>query len=94
MSLQPSSQQGIRLHDIYSAWQQAAIDEEALLAQTGWSRQAIDTISLYENKNNHFAFATLDEIDDVFANHFYKESTYFPRYELGERCPIIAFRSR
>jgi hypothetical protein len=93
MSLQPSSQQGIRLHDIYDAWQQAAIDPQSLSVQTGWSRQAIDTISLYENKQNHFAFATLNEIYDVFRNHFIQESIYYPQYELGERCPIIAFRS-
>ena len=91
MSLQQSSQQGVCLHDIYHAWLQAEIDVELLLAKTGWSRQAVDTIGLYEGKQNHFAFATLAEVFDVFTNYFQKESVYFPRYELGERCPIVVF---
>jgi hypothetical protein len=94
MSLQSSSQEGIRLHDIYSAWQRAEIDQERLLAQTGWSREAVATIALYENKQNYFAFATLNEIHEIFADYFHKESIYFPQYELGERCPIITFRPR
>jgi hypothetical protein len=94
MSLQTSSQQGVCLHDIYSAWQQAAIDQEWLVAKTGWSRESIDTITLYQNKQNHFAFASLADIYDVFNKYFHNESIYFPSYELGERCPIIAFRPR
>ena len=86
-----SALQGVCLHDIYHAWLQADVDVELLLAKTGWSRQAVDTIGLYEGKQNHFAFATLAEVLDVFANYFHKESIYFPRYELGERCPIVVF---
>lgn len=94
MSLQPSSQEGVRLHDIYNAWQQAAIDQDSLMARTGWSRETIDTITLYQDKQNRFSFATLAEVLEVLENHFYKESIYIPQYELGERCPIITFRPR
>lgn len=94
MSLQQSSQQGIRLHDIYTAWQQAAIDTNWLAEHTGWTREVVDTINLYENKQNKFSFATLPEIIETLSHYFQQESIYFPQYELGERCPIITFRSR
>ncbi|MDH5387464.1 MAG: hypothetical protein OEY06_03325 [Gammaproteobacteria bacterium] len=94
MSLQKSSQQGICLNDIYNAWQQAEIDHEQLSSMTGWSHDAIETISLYANKENRFSFATLAEILEVFETDFVKESIYFPQYELGERCPIISFVPR
>lgn len=92
MSLQQSSQQGVKLHDIYSVWRAAAIDTSTLILQTGWSEEEIETIGLYQNKQNRFAFATLHEIIETFKHHFRQESIYFPQYELGERCPIITFR--
>lgn len=94
MSLQQSSRQGVCLHDIYRAWLDAAIDEASLMAQTGWSQEAIDTISLYKDKKNHFAFATLSEVHETLAEHFVQESIYFPQYELGDRCPIISLCPR
>lgn len=94
MSLQQSSRQGIRLHDIYRAWNEAEIDKKLILSSTGWPREAIETIDLYENKLNSFAFATLSEVYETLSDYFVRESVYFPEYELGERCPIIAFRPR
>jgi hypothetical protein len=94
MSLQPSSEQGVCLHTIFKTWQEANIDKKSLLAKTGWSKEAVETINLYENKNNYFSFATLPEVIELFNSQFHKESIYFPQYELGERCPIIVFRPR
>ncbi len=92
MALQSSSQQGVKLHDIYAAWQNSEITNNYLIDKRGWSENTINTINLYKHKQNHFYFATLPEILTILEKYFYVESIYYPNYELGERCPIIIGR--
>jgi hypothetical protein len=94
MSLQVSSELGVRLHDIFMAWEQTGIDTSWLMEKTGWSNLAIDTISLYKQRENRFHFATASEIERTLGSHFTQESIHYLEYELGDRCPIIAFRAR
>lgn len=94
MSLQSSSEEGVRLQDIYAAWAQAGISPSWLSGKTGWPLSAIDTIALYEGRENRFHFASIPEIEHSLGKHFHRESIDFPEYELGERCPIMAFRPR
>lgn len=94
MSLQESSQAGVGLNDIYETWAEARLDTEALAARNGWSPEEIRTIDLYRGKQNRFAFATGENLRAVFAECFTEVSRHVPGYELGERCPIMAFRPR
>lgn len=93
MSLQPSTEQGIRQGDIWQAWSDAAIDPENL-PQPGWSARAVSTIDLYRGKQSCFHFATIDEFRIILEEKFQQIEVQYPSYELGERCPILSARPR
>ena len=70
MALQSSPDDGVRLHDVYARWLRGRVDEQALMAQTGWAPETLGTINLYENKQNRFAFAPLSETVAILQEFF------------------------
>lgn len=89
MALQSDPRAGIQLHDIHAAWRRSGIDQQALIDLTGWSKEAVSTIDLYEKSKNSFTFAPLAEIVPLLQDYFSIRTIYTPTYELGERCPIL-----
>jgi len=91
MALQPDSESGVRLHDIWQACVRAEIDPTEL-PQPGWSARAIDTIRFYREKEGRLYFPTLDEFRHLLSEQFGDTEVHIPDYELGERCPILTAR--
>jgi hypothetical protein len=92
MALQERAESGIRMGDIFSAWKSAHIRLEALMAMTGWTQGAIETIHLYDGKDSRLTFPTVAEIDAVMGKYFEKLDERYLPYEIGERCPIVSYR--
>ena len=73
----------------------AMVPEPAALAQRlNWHLPEIRTIDDYRDIPARCTFPTLRETRAALANEFEEIACHFPRYELGERCPTLAFRPR
>lgn len=92
MALHGSSEQGIRLADIWDAWHDAGIDTAALAARLGWMPESIATIDVYRDVQTRYTFPTLDEVRAIAADCFAEQSCHVGDYELAERCPTLTFR--
>jgi hypothetical protein len=93
MALQEDSSSGIRQHDVWAAWTQASIDP-AGLPQPGWSKRAVSTIELYRDKQARLHFPTLPEFKSLLEEEYTGVQVRVPRYELGERCPVLSATTR
>jgi hypothetical protein len=93
MALQPSSEEGVRLNDIWKTWFNAGIDKSALMAKTGWREEAIKTIEFYRGQEPRWSFPTLAEVLAIVLESFEELAIHVAGYELAERCPTLVFRS-
>lgn len=92
MALQPSAECGMPVHDVYRYWTRCDVDRASLAAQTGWSRESIDTIELHRGPNTVHTFPTLAEFQAVLSKFFSEISVSTPSYFLGESCPTLVLR--
>jgi SAM-dependent methyltransferase len=93
MALQPDSRAGVRLHDIWQACEDAALDPSRL-PQPGWSPRAMSTIRFYRDKDARLYFPTLDEFREMLSEDFERIEVQSGHYELAERCPMLTARPR
>ena len=93
MALHGTLDEGVRLGDIWNAWQQAAPDPAKLAAHLGWPPAVVNTIHNYRDVDTRYSFPTLAEAGSV-AGDFEIVATHVPVYELGERCPTLIMRPR
>ncbi|MGH6945894.1 MAG: class I SAM-dependent methyltransferase [Kiloniellales bacterium] len=89
-----TSNQGVRLAEVWSAWEKRNIDPEELAAKLGWSVDVIVTLENYRDQATRYYFPTLREILAVFSERFVEQTVHLPGYEIGERCPIVVFAPR
>jgi hypothetical protein len=94
MAMQDNATAGVRMGDVYAAWRSANIDPDALAAITGWSHATIETIRPWAEKPSRLSFPLAGEMDAAMADHFDKHAERTLAYELGERCPVVAYRPR
>lgn len=94
MALQEDAQQGVAVDEIYRAWKQIEKQWPSLPEEAGWPRSTVDTIKLYEGRNDRYAFPTIDEINGAFSPHLKPVSVAFPDYDFGECCPTLVYRRR
>jgi len=94
MALHGSLEAGVRLGDIWDAWHDAVPHPEDLARERGWPLPVVLTMDDFREADTRYTFPTLSEARAVMAAGFEEVSCHFPTYELGERCPILAFRPR
>ena len=94
MALHPSLLEGVRPATVWQTWQNQGPDAQALAAATGWPAAQIATIDSYREAQATYYFPTLGELQQTLATHFDLLDLHLPRYELGERCPLLALRPR
>lgn len=92
MALQPSLAEGVRLADVWRAWQRHGPAPDALATRSGWPRAQIDTIEAYREAQATYYFPTLSELWQTLASDFELLDHDLPHYELGERCPLMSLR--
>jgi len=93
-ALQDTVEKGVAVSDVLAAWKQARIDMDSLLAMTGWRRETVEMIYLYEGKSSRLSFPDMAEIEVVMGQHFTRDRLRCLDYEMGDRCPIATFRAR
>ena len=93
-ALQESAQTGVAVSDVLAAWKRARIDMGALLTMTGWRRETVEMIYLYDGKTSRLSFPDVAEIEAVMSEYFDHQETRYLDYELGDRCPILTYRVR
>ncbi|MFC1839981.1 class I SAM-dependent methyltransferase [Thermodesulfobacteriota bacterium] len=94
MALQENAQKGVRHHDIWQTWKDAPIETDELMKITGWRKEAISTIDLLEGFNTRLSFPTYTELKPVFSDIFSEIDMTVPKYEMGERFPILVFQKK
>ena len=94
MALHTSLDAGVRLADIWDAWHAAVPRPEEVAQSRGWPLPVVLTIDDFRGVSERYTFPTLSEARAAMAGGFEEVSCDFPGYELGERCPIMAFRPR
>ena len=79
--------------EIRAAFQTRWPDRAALAQATGWPREAIDTIDLYEGSSLVYSFPSRAEFRQMLPEG--SEAVEFlacGTYPLAERCPVLTFR--
>jgi SAM-dependent methyltransferase len=94
MSLQPSTERGIRLSEIWDAWRAICPDPAALAERLGWPLETITTIDAYRGAPAVYDFPTLEELRAVAGETLVEVACHTPTYELGERCPTLVWERR
>lgn len=92
MALHGSLDDGVRLADIWDAWHASVGDPAGLARRFGWPLAVVQTIDAYRGVETRYTFPTLAEARAAMADAFDEFACWFPHYELGERCPTMAFR--
>ena len=68
-------------------------DRDQLAANTGWTRDAIDTIDLYLDGKNTIAFCDREEYLSTIPEHAVDiQFVNMTDYDLAENCPIMSWR--
>jgi hypothetical protein len=94
MAMQPSTEKGVALHEVYRKWAKSNIDQQRLMSRTGWEKCAIETIEVYRDQEMIYTFPTLAELRAVLLEFFDEVSVSMPAYHLGERCPRLVLTPR
>jgi len=94
MAMQSSTEEGISVHDVYEKWADSDIDQECLMARTGWEKRAFQSIEMYRNQDAVLTFPTMTELRSVLHDFFDEAAVSTPGYLLGERCPSFVLRKR
>ncbi|MEJ0088316.1 MAG: hypothetical protein WDM80_00945 [Limisphaerales bacterium] len=92
MAIQETAEQGVRVDDIYRAWCDIEKTMPALPEQAGWPRATVNTIKLYEGRDNRYAFPTIKELADAISPYLEQVSVTIPTYHFGQCCPILVYR--
>ena len=91
MALHGPLEDGVRLGDVWDAWQQLVPDAGRVAADLDWPLEIINTIHNYREVDTRYTFPTLEEAR-ALATHFKILAVHIPAYELGERCPTLVMR--
>jgi hypothetical protein len=94
MAMHGSLDEGVRLADIWDTWHAAVPQPETLAKLLLWPLPEILTMDDFRGAQAAYTFPTLAEARAMMAPDFEEVGCHVPGYELGERCPTLAFRPR
>ncbi len=91
MAMQPSVEEGVRLHDVWEAVTrcQPASTWASWAGDCGWSPADVETIEAYRDVEARFHYPTRAELHDILSGIFRTVVWMVPSYPLGERCPHV-----
>jgi SAM-dependent methyltransferase len=85
---------GVRLADIWNAWNEVFPEPAVLADKLNWPLETIRTIDAYRGVQTRYTYPTLEELRHTLAVHFRETACVYPAYELGDRCPTLLFAPR
>ena len=95
MAMQERPGEGVRLGDVWERVAGLAGSFDELAESVGWPIEHLRAIDSYRGSDARYCFVTPSEVQDLFCKEvggFRLESTIFPSYELGDRCPLVVYR--
>lgn len=95
MAMQSNSTEGVRLGDVWGKVSTLAPSFEQLAQQVGWPVDHLRAIDSYRGSDSRYCFVTPNQVQDMFCKQvggFRLQSTAYPSYQLGERCPIVVYQ--
>ncbi len=93
MALHTDLAQGVRLGDIWNAWNEQVPEPDVLARTLNWPIETIGTIDAYRGLDTRYTYPTLSEFRHALSSHFSEAACLYPGYELGQRCPTFLFTS-
>lgn len=94
MALHRDPGDGVKLADIWDAWNAAVPDPVELARRQGWPLPSVQTIGAYRGVAARYTFPTLAQVRAAMAGAFEEIECVIPAYELGARCPTLIFGPR
>ena len=94
MALHGSLAVGVRLADIWSAWNDVFPDPAMLAKKLNWPISTIRTNDAYRELDTCYTFPTIEELRHAVSAHFSETACIYPPYEMGDRCPTLFFTLR
>jgi len=97
MSMHHRPEEGVELGKVYEALIEAVPDFEELALKIGWPVERASVIHNYKGLETRFHLLTLEQTIDLFCGDsggFKTRGVQTPSYELGERCPTVAWQRR
>jgi len=93
MAHQPSAEMGMSMDDIWRLWRRLEDRIDGLSALNGWTPEVVGTIDHFRDNPARVTFPTCDELTVTLRTAGLSlVDSHMPGYELGERCPIQAWR--
>ena len=85
-----SGDPNIAVTEILGAFNRLFPERDKLVAATGWAKEDIDTIDVYERSPDVYSFATLTQLRSLVPRSFARvEVVPVGTYPLAERCPFL-----
>ncbi|MBI3903174.1 MAG: class I SAM-dependent methyltransferase [Nitrosomonadales bacterium] len=79
---------------VYAAFERLLPDRARLAAASGWAAEDIATIDPYRDSPMHYSYPTLSQFRAMLPHKLKEIAVIHGRYELAERCPIVALECR
>jgi SAM-dependent methyltransferase len=94
MALHGDLAAGVRLGDVWDAWQARVPEPEQLMRSLGWPLEPLRQLPPYRGHEGRMWFPTLDEAREVFSRGFEQVECHVPAYAGGDRYPTVVFKPR
>jgi hypothetical protein len=94
MALQDEALHSVCLADIWDTFDARVPSLAQLAARTGFPEAEIATIKGYRGMQDRYSYSTVPEVVNVLEPSFELLETWYPSYELGDRCPHLTLRRR
>jgi SAM-dependent methyltransferase len=95
MALQERSESGVCLGTLWETLENSVPRLDQVAERSGWSTGALATLEPYRESRIRYHFLDVAEVRHLFTQDpggFAFQASHTPGYELGERCPLLAFR--
>jgi hypothetical protein len=94
MSLAETKGISVGVVDILERFNELFPDRDRVSAQTGWPREVIDTIDVYQQSSAALCFPNRVEFQEYFEQHFETRWLASGHYDLADRCPVVVAAPR
>ena len=94
MAVHGDSHTGVRLGDVWRAWNERVPDVSQAQARYGWKAQAVANMEGWRDATSRYVFPSLAQLRELAEPHFELAGCDIPGYEWGEHFPRFTWRRR
>lgn len=93
MAVQRDAQTGVSLAEVYRHWDRRNC-EHPMPSGPGWEKSAVELIEAYQSSPTRYWFPAVEQLREIFHEHFREEMIEPGRGESGECCPTFLLKPR